>query len=344
MPGTIPINSLTLKQLEGKLAEMGEPKYKASQIFKWLNQGVSDFALMSDISKQLKEKLNDSFYIERLDIITKQEASDGTIKYLFGLNDGNSIETVLMQYKHGNSVCISTQAGCKMGCVFCASFEKGATRNLTAGEMLMQVLSAQLDSGLRVSNIVLMGTGEPLDNYGNVISFLDIVSHEKGMNIGMRHISLSTCGLVPKILELAGLKLQLTLSISLHAPNDQIRSALMPVNRKYGLSELMEACKHYFDVTGRRISYEYAMIAGVNDTRDCAFQLAHLLKGQSCHLNLIPLNHVEGSPLKPSTTHDLFEFRRILDSQHINNTVRRRLGSDIDASCGQLRRRIKNQG
>ncbi|MBQ1271480.1 MAG: 23S rRNA (adenine(2503)-C(2))-methyltransferase RlmN [Clostridia bacterium] len=345
MAELIPINSLRLEELEKEIAAMGEPKYKALQVFKWLSQGVESFDEMSDISKTMRAKMAERFYIEKLEIITKQCSKiDGTIKYLFGLRDGNSIETVLMKYKHGYSICISTQAGCKMGCIFCASFEKGATRNLTAGEILLQVIMAQKDSGNRISNIVLMGTGEPLDNYDNVMAFLDLVSHEKGVNIGMRHISLSTCGLVPKIYELAKLKKQLTLSISLHAPNDEIRTKLMPVNKRWNVSELIKACRDYFAVTGRRISFEYAMINGDNDTRDCAFELARLLKGFNCHVNLIPLNHVEGSPLKPSTRNDLQNFQKILESFHITTTVRRQhLGADIDASCGQLRRRMQEQ-
>ncbi|MGM9638329.1 MAG: 23S rRNA (adenine(2503)-C(2))-methyltransferase RlmN [Butyricicoccaceae bacterium] len=342
MPELIPINSLRLEALEAELAGMGEPRYKAEQIFKWLSQGVTSFDEMTNVSKALRARLAERFYIEKIEILTKQCSKlDGTVKYLFGLRDGNSIETVLMKYKHGYSICISTQAGCKMGCVFCASFEKGATRNLTAGEILLQVIRASLDSGCRISNIVLMGTGEPLDNYDNVMTFLDLVSHEQGVNIGMRHISLSTCGLVPRIYELAELKKQLTLSISLHAPNNEIRSKIMPVNKKYDIESLVEACKVYFEKTGRRISFEYAMIAGVNDSRDCAFELARLLRGFNCHVNLIPLNHVEGSPLKPSTRQDLAAFQKILEDHHITTTVRRQhLGADIDASCGQLRRRM----
>ncbi|MEA4920578.1 MAG: 23S rRNA (adenine(2503)-C(2))-methyltransferase RlmN [Clostridiaceae bacterium] len=341
MSELLPINSMRLSELETALSELGEPKYKAAQIFRWLSLGVSSFDDMSDISKAVRTKLSEKYYIEHIDIITKQCSKiDGTIKYLFGLSDGNSIESVLMKYLHGYSICISTQAGCKMGCVFCASFEKGATRNLTAGEILLQIIEASKDSGEKISNIVLMGTGEPLDNYDNVMTFLDIISHDKGVNIGMRHISLSTCGLVPKIYELAGLKKQLTLSISLHAPNNEIRSQLMPVNKKYDIESLMKACRYYFDMTGRRISFEYAMISGVNDTRECAFELAKLLKGFNCHVNLIPLNHIEGSLLDPSKKEDLAAFQSILEKSHITTTVRRHLGSDIDASCGQLRRRM----
>lgn len=345
MNDLIPINSLRFEELERKLTELGLPRYRAGQIFRWLTLGVTSFDEMTDIGKDLRAKLAEVFYIEKLEIITKQESrQDGTIKYLFGLRDGNSIESVLMQYKHGNSICISTQAGCKMGCVFCASFEKGRTRNLTAGEILLQVINAQKDSGRKISNIVLMGTGEPLDNYDNVMAFLDLVSHEKGLNIGMRHISLSTCGLVPRIYDLGEQKRQLTLSISLHAPNDELRSTLMPVNRRYDVHTLIKACRDYFDRTGRRISFEYAMIAGVNDTRECALQLCELLRGFHCHINLIPLNHVEGSPLKPSKKEDLQAFQSLLESRRFTVTVRRHLGNDIDASCGQLRRRMVREG
>lgn len=345
MSQLIPINSLRYEELESQLTALGEPKYRTGQIFKWLSLGVGSFDEMTDIGKALRAKLAEHFYIEHIEIIRKQEShQDGTIKYLFELRDGNSIESVLMKYKHGYSICISTQAGCKMGCIFCASFEKGATRNLTAGEILLEVITAQKDSGVRISNIVLMGTGEPLDNYDNVMAFLDLVSCDKGVNIGMRHISLSTCGLVPGIYRLAEQKRQLTLSISLHAPNDEIRTKLMPVNRRYNVETLIKACRDYFDMTGRRISFEYAMIAGVNDTRACALELAGLLRGFNCHVNLIPLNHVDGSPLKPSTRRDLQEFQRILESYHITTTVRRHLGSDIDASCGQLRRRVMREG
>ena len=340
-----PINSLTRAELTKQLSLLGCPKYKAEQVFRWLNRGVSDFEQMTDISKDLRKKLSERYYIEKIEILAKQSShEDGTVKYLFGLHDGNSIETVLMKYHHGYSICISTQAGCKMGCIFCASYERGATRNLTAGEILLQVIRASLDSDIKISNNVLMGTGEPLDNYDNVMDFLDMVGDEKGLNIGMRHISLSTCGLVPKIYELAKLKKQLTLSISLHAPNNELRSKLMPVNKAYNLESLIKDCHDYFEHTGRRISFEYAMISGVNDTKECAFELSALLKGFNCHVNLIPLNHVDGSPLKPSTKQDMAAFIRILENNHITTTVRRRLGSDIDASCGQLRRRLNNGG
>lgn len=339
MEEKISIKSLLPQELEQLLAEMGEPKYRAKQIFKWLHQGVTSFDEMSDISKALRAKLDEKCFITKPEILRKQVSQqDGTIKYLFGLSDGNSIETVLMKYEHGNSICLSTQAGCKMGCVFCASFDPAKSRNLTPAEILDEILFAQKDSGRRVSNIVLMGTGEPLDNYDNVIQFLKLVSHADGVNIGMRHISLSTCGLVPKIDELAQLKLQLTLSISLHAPTNEIRSTIMPVNRRYSLDELMPACRRYFKTTGRRISFEYAMIRDVTDTKECARELIRLLKGFNCHVNLIPLNHVEGSPLVPSTRENLRWFQNELIRNGLNATVRRSLGGDISASCGQLRR------
>ena len=333
------IKSLLPHELEQLLAELGEPKYRAKQIFKWLHQGVTSFDEMSDISKALRAKLNEKCFITKPEILRKQVSQlDGTIKYLFGLSDGNSIETVLMKYEHGNSICLSTQAGCKMGCVFCASFDPARSRNLTPAEILDEILFAQKDSGRKVSNIVLMGTGEPLDNYDNVMQFLKLVSHADGINIGMRHISLSTCGLVPMIDELAKLKLQLTLSISLHAPTNEIRSKIMPVNRRYSLDELMPACRRYFKATGRRISFEYAMIRDVTDTKECARELIRMLKGFNCHVNLIPLNHVEGSPLVPSTKENLRWFQNELNRNGLNATVRRSLGGDISASCGQLRR------
>ena len=339
------IKSMTLPKLEEFLVSMGEPKYRAKQIFKWLSQNVKSFDEMSDISKKLREKLNENCYINDVQIVSKQVSKlDGTIKYLFELQDGNCIETVLMQYEHGNSICISTQAGCKMGCAFCASFDKGKTRNLTPAEIYDQILSAQYDSGRKVSNIVLMGTGEPLDNYDNVIDFLRIISDENGVNIGMRHISLSTCGLVPKIYELAKLKLQLTLSISLHCPIDEIRSTIMPVNKTYNVDSLIKACKDYFKVTGRRISFEYAMIDGKTDSKECADKLIEFFKGFPAHMNLIPLNHVEGSPLEPTPMKKIKQFQNYLIKNGINTTIRRSLGGDISASCGQLRKKYIEEG
>ena len=334
------IKSMLPKQLQEYMVSLGEPSYRGKQVFRWLTQGVTSFDEMSDLSKPLREKLKEKAFITKPEIVRKQvSARDGTVKYLFGLADGNCVETVVMRYQHGNSVCLSTQAGCHMGCAFCASFEKGETRDLTPAEILDQVLFAQKDSGLKISNIVLMGTGEPLDNYDNVVQFLRLVSCPEGLNIGMRHISLSTCGLVPRIRELSQLDFQLTLSISLHAPNNRIRSTIMPVNNKYPVEELIRACRDYFAATGRRISFEYAMIAGVKDSDSCARELAALLRGLMCHINLIPLNHVEGSPLAPSSRETIRRFQEILQKKGFNVTVRRSLGGDIDASCGQLRRK-----
>lgn len=339
MEDKICIKSLLPEQLADLMKQLGQPAYRAKQVFRWLQQGVGSFDEMSDLPKALREALKETCRLTRPEILRKQvSAHDGTIKYLFGLEDGNSIETVLMQYEHGNSICVSTQAGCKMGCVFCASFDPKKSRDLRPAEILDEILWAQKDSGRRVSNIVLMGTGEPLDNYENVMTFLRLVSHPEGLNIGMRHISLSTCGLVPMIRRLEEERLQLTLSVSLHAPNDALRSRLMPVNRRWPLGELMPACRHYFEATGRRISFEYAMIRDVNDTAACARQLIWLLRGFSCHVNLIPLNHVEGSPLVPSTRENLRRFQNELIRNGLNATVRRSLGGDIAASCGQLRR------
>ncbi len=340
MDNKVCIKSMHPAALATLMEELGQPAYRAGQIFRWLSLGVTSFDEMTNISKALREQLSERCFITRPEILMRQESRrDETVKYLFKLEDGNCIETVLMKYEHGYSICLSTQAGCKMGCVFCASFEKGETRNLTPAEIYDQVLWAQKDRGVRVSNIVLMGTGEPLDNYDNVLTFLRIVSHPQGLNIGMRHISLSTCGLVPKIDELCKLKLQLTLSVSLHAPTNAIRDKLMPVNKSYPLEKLIPACRRYFEQTGRRISFEYAMIHKVNDTPQCAAALIRLLAGMQCHVNLIPLNHVEGSPLHPSTRDDLRAFQNALLKKGIATTVRRSLGGDIDASCGQLRKK-----
>ncbi len=333
------LRSIPFDRLKKEIIDMGLPAYRAEQIFRWMHRGVSGFDEMTDLSKDLRLALSERYVLSAPVLLRKQVSSDETVKFLWQFEDGNAVETVLMKYKHGDSICISTQAGCKMGCVFCASFVKeGKTRDLTAGEMLEQILFSQKETGRQVSNIVLMGTGEPLANYDNVMDFLDVVSHKAGINIGMRHISLSTCGLVPKIYELAEKKLQLTLSISLHAPYDELRSELMPVNKTYPISELITACKHYFNETGRRISFEYAMICGRNDTRECAEKLAALLKGFNCHVNLIPLNRIEGSTLVPSTPKAMRDFIDILEKRHINVTVRRGLGPDINAACGQLRR------
>lgn len=334
------IKSMLPEELEAELSEMGEPKFRAKQIFTWLSRGVRSFEEMSDLSKKLRLALEERFLITSPKPIRKQVSQiDGTIKYLWELADGNAVETVVMTYKHGNTVCISTQVGCRQGCAFCASTIGGLVRDLEPSEMLDEVLFSQVDSGHEISNIVLMGIGEPLDNYDNVVKFLRLVNHPLGMNIGMRHISLSTCGLTEKIDKLAELNLQLTLSISLHAPDDETRSKLMPVNRGRGVNDLISACKRYFERTGRRISFEYAMIDGVNDTPEHAKKLAGLAKQCGAHINLIPLNHVEERAYKPSTNENLKKFISILEDNGANSTVRRKLGGDVDASCGQLRRK-----
>ena len=334
----IDIKSMAPDELSAWFKEQGQPAFRAKQVFQWLYRGVTSFEEMSNLSKDLRKKLSESCYITAPTVARKQvSAQDGTIKYLWELRDGNCIETVLMRYKHGNTVCISSQVGCRMGCAFCASTIAGKVRDLTPSEMIDQVLFTQLDSGEVISNIVLMGIGEPLDNFDTVMKFLTLVNHSEGMNIGMRHISLSTCGLVEKIDKLAQYGLQLTLSVSLHAPDDETRSKIMPVNRSVGVEKLMETCRRYFHTTGRRISYEYAMIDGVNDSDWQADLLARWLKGTPGHVNLIPLNEVEESPLKPSRR--VAAFQKRLESHGVTVTVRRKLGGDIDASCGQLRRK-----
>lgn len=332
------IKSMTPEELTAWFKEQGEPAFRAKQVFRWLYRGVTSFEEMSDLSKGLRQKLTEQCYITAPKVARKQVSKlDGTIKYLWELEDGNCIETVLMRYKHGNTVCISCQVGCRMGCAFCASTLAGKVRDLRPSELIDQVLFTQMDSGEPISNIVMMGIGEPLDNFDTVMKFLSLVNHPEGMNIGMRHISLSTCGLVEKIDKLAQHGLQLTLSVSLHAPDDETRSKIMPVNRAIGVEKLMDTCRRYFKTTGRRISYEYAMIDGVNDSDRQADLLASLLKGTPGHVNLIPLNDVEESPLKPSRR--VAAFQKRLESHGVTVTVRRKLGGDIDASCGQLRRK-----
>ena len=339
----IDIRSMTLEELTAALRDMGEPAFRGKQVFTWLHRGVRSFDEMSDISKPLREKLARTYRVSGLTAARKQVSrTDGTIKYLWELHDGNCIETVLMRYRHGNTVCISSQVGCRMGCAFCASTLGGKVRDLSPGEMLEQVIFAQADGGVPVSNIVLMGIGEPLDNFDNVLLFLELVNHPLGLNIGMRHISLSTCGLIPGIRRLGELELQLTLSVSLHAPDGETRSRIMPVNRAYGVDELFEACHGYFDKTGRRISFEYAMIDGVNDADWQADLIVKKLRGMPGHVNLIPLNDVAESPLKPSRR--VRQFQQRLERQGVTATVRRSLGGDIDASCGQLRRKAMEQG
>ena len=340
----VDIKSMTPEEMSVWLKELGEPSFRAKQIFKWFYQGVTSFEEMTNLSKALRQRLSETALLTPPTVARKQESrQDGTIKYLWRLADGNCVESVLMRYQHGNTVCISCQVGCRMGCAFCASTIAGKVRDLTAAEMLDQVLFTQIDSGAPVSNIVLMGIGEPMDNFDTVLRFLTLVNHPEGLNIGMRHISLSTCGLTEKIDKLAQYGLQLTLSVSLHAPDDETRSQIMPVNRGVGVEKLLETCRRYFDRTGRRISYEYAMIDGVNDADWQADLLARRLRGTSAHVNLIPLNEVEESPLKPSRR--VAAFQKRLERQGITVTVRRRLGGDIDASCGQLRRKaMKREG
>lgn len=338
------IKSLTLTELGDALKEMGEPAFRAKQIYTWLHRGAKSFGEMTNLSKSLREKLDAAWFITVPEVARKQTSrKDGTIKYLWELSDGNCVETVLMRYHHGNTVCISSQVGCRMGCKFCASTIGGKVRDLTPSEMLDEVLFTQIDSGLPISNIVLMGIGEPLDNFDTVLKFLSLVNSPDGMNIGMRHISLSTCGVVPKIDKLAEYRLQLTLSVSLHAPDDETRSKIMPVNQRYNVEALLAACRRYFETTGRRISFEYSMIRGVNDSVAQANLLADKLAGMGAHVNLIPLNYVDESPLVPSTREAIATFQKTLESRGLTATVRRSLGGDIDASCGQLRRKQMQQ-
>ena len=346
------IKSMTLEELRGAMAALGQPAFRAGQIYTWLHRGAVSFQEMTNLSKDLRQQLEARYEITAPQVVRKQESrKDGTVKYLWRLADGNCVETVLMRYHYGNSVCISSEVGCPMGCAFCASTLGGLVRRLRPSEMLDQVLFTQLDSGLPISHIVLMGIGglgEPLDNFETVLHFLELVNSPQGMNIGMRHISLSTCGLAPKIRLLAEKKLQLTLSVSLHAPSDEIRNTIMPVNRAYPVEMLLEACRDYYAATGRRISFEYAMIDGVNDTPACARLLlqqadlrARHLKGTPGHVNLIPLSEVAESPLHPSSRQAVQQFQRILEEGGLTATVRRTLGGDIDASCGQLRRKFE---
>ena len=338
------LKSLTQPELAAIFKELGQPGFRAKQVYTWLHKGIRSYDEMSNVPKALRELLKEKYPLYIPNPIRKQESSrDGTIKYLWELADGNCVETVLMRYHYGNTVCISTEVGCRMGCAFCASTLGGLVRKLEPQEMLDQVLFTQVDSGLPISHIVLMGIGEPLDNMENVLRFLELVNSPDGMNISMRHISLSTCGLVPKIDELAKHKLQLSLAISLHGSNNAIRSKIMPVNQAYPMEELLAACRRYYDATGRRIHFEYAMIDGVNYSQANAKELLKLLKGLPSHVNLIPLNHVEESPLKPSSKAAVAAFQKTLEDGGVTATVRRTLGGDIDASCGQLRRKYTKE-
>ena len=338
------LRSMTLPELGILFKELGQPAFRAKQVYTWLHKGVRSYEEMTNLPKALQDILEERYPLQTPQVVRKQESQkDGTIKYLWKLADGNCVETVLMRYHYGNTVCISTEVGCLMGCAFCASTLGGLVRKLEPYEMLDQVLFTQVDSGLPISHIVLMGIGEPLDNFDNVMRFLELVNSPEGMNISMRHISLSTCGIVPGIDKLAEKKLQLTLSVSLHAPTDEIRNTIMPVNKAYPTEVLLQACRRYYEKTGRRISFEYAMIGGVNDTPEAAKTLLKRLKGLPAHMNLIPLNHVEESPLKPSTRQAVQQFQKLLEDGGIPATVRRTLGSDIDASCGQLRRKYTKE-
>ncbi len=338
--GKINLRSLLPEELAAVLKDMGQPAFRAKQLFSWLSRGAAGFEEMTNLPKALREALAENYYLGAPKVLRKQvSAEDGTVKYLWGLRDGNAVETVVMRYHYGNSVCISTQVGCRQGCAFCASTIGGLVRCLDAGEMLEEVMFSEKESGLKIGHIVLMGIGEPLDNFENVVKFLRLVNHPEGMNIGMRHISLSTCGLTERFSELAGLNLQLTLSVSLHAPDDETRTRIMPANRGRGVAKLMDECEAYFKKTGRRISFEYAMIDGVNDSPEQAALLAKHAARVGAHVNLIPLNHVDESPLKPTPPERIAAFRKALEREGVNVTVRRRLGGDIDASCGQLRKK-----
>lgn len=336
------IRSMYLTELEEMLGELGQPKFRAAQLYRWLQSGETDFDSMTNIPLSLRNELKEKTYIADVKIVRRFKSRlDETVKYVYELYDGEYIESVLMKYEHGYTVCISTQVGCRMGCSFCASGIAGLTRNLTASEMLAQITAAGRDNGSRVSNIVMMGMGEPLDNLDNSVRFLRLVSDDKGLNIGLRHISLSTSGVVSGIKRLKEYNFPITLSISLHAPNDEIRSSIMKVNRKWNIEELLKACKEYQAVTTRRISFEYALIDGVNDSDECAAQLAKRLKGIMCHVNLIPANPVKENSFKKPDKNKIIHFRDLLIKKGVNATVRRTLGADIDASCGQLRKRAK---
>ena len=336
----IDIKSMNIKELEDLLKELGEPKFRAKQIFDWLHaKQVDSFEEMTNLSKGLREKLAETASINGVEMVRKLVSQiDGTRKYLFALSDGAIIESVLMKYEHGNTVCISTQVGCRMGCKFCASTLDGVERGLTAGEMLSQIYAIQKDCGERVHGTVLMGSGEPLDNYDNVVKFLRLINDPKGQNMGQRHITLSTCGLVDKIYDLAEEDLQITLAVSLHAPNDDIRTQTMPIAKVYSMEKLLQACRNYADKTKRRITFEYALIHGVNDGDEHAWELVKKLRDMLCHVNLIPVNDVKERNYVKSTAERVKRFAGILNENGVETTVRRKLGSDIDAACGQLRR------
>ena len=334
------IKDYNIDKLKEEFIKLGEKPYRAEQVFKWLYvDKVASFDDMTNISKELREKLKQEFSMHNFEILKKQESSDGTKKYLFDILDGNAIETVLMEYHHGKSICVSTQVGCKMGCKFCASTGIKFARDLSSGEIVEQILAVERDENIKISNVVFMGIGEPLDNFDNVVNAIGILNNQKGLNIGARHISISTSGLVPKIYELADKNLQCTLSISLHATNNEKRSEMMPINNAYNIEELIKACKYYLEKTNRRISFEYALAKDNNDNLDDAKELVKLLKGMICHVNLIPINKIENGNYIKSTNENIIKFRDYLNSKGIVATIRRELGSDIDAACGQLRKK-----
>jgi len=334
------IKDYNLEELKNQMTELGEKPFRAEQIFKWVHEvNVTSFDEMTNLSLELREKLKENFTLCIYNILQKQVSSDGTKKYLFDILDGNAIETVLMEYHHGYSICISSQVGCKMGCKFCASTGIPFVRNLSSGEIVEQILAVQRDENIKISNVVFMGIGEPLDNYDNVINSIKIINNQKGLNIGARHISLSTSGLVPKIYKLAEENIQCTLSISLHAVTDEKRSNMMPVNNRYNIEELLKACRDYIKMTNRRISFEYALAKGNNDNLDDAKKLVQLLKGMICHVNLIPINKIEKGEFYKSSNENIIKFRDYLNDHGIVATIRRELGSDIDAACGQLRKK-----
>ncbi len=336
------IKSLTYEELQNEIMVLDEPKFRAGQIFDWAhNKQVDSIEKMSNLSKAFREKLKENYEFTSLKCARMQEsASDGTKKFLFELSDGNYVESVFMKYHHGNSVCISSQVGCRMGCKFCASTLDGLERNLLPGEMLDQIYRIAAITGEKISNIVVMGTGEPLDNYDNLLKFIHLLNDERGMNLSQRNITVSTCGIVPKIKALAEEKLQITLALSLHAPTDEKRKALMPIANSYSLNEVMDACRFYFDKTGRRVSFEYALVSGVNDRDEEVSELTHLLKGMNCHINLIPVNPIKEREFKSTNRLRVLEFQKKLEKNGINVTIRREMGRDIDGACGQLRRRV----
>ena len=340
----VDIRSFDENELTEFLNELSQPKFRAAQLYKWLQQGIDDFDQMTNIPKALRDILKEKCYIANVKIVKKLVSKiDGTVKYVYELYDGERIESVVMKYEHGYTVCISTQVGCRMGCSFCASGLEGLYRNLTPSEMLAQITKAQQDNDIRISNVVMMGMGEPLDNFENSVKFLRLVSSDNGLNIGLRHISLSTSGVVSKIKELKDYNFPITLSVSLHAPNDEIRSSMMRVNKKWGVDQLLAACKEYQKVTTRRISFEYALIEGVNSSDECADELSRKLRGIMCHVNLIPANPVKENSFKKPDMNKIVHFKERLIKNGINATVRRTLGADIDASCGQLRRKVKEE-